>query len=90
MNSNHECVGNFSMTDFLFFLCLNFLLNSLKTGRERRKPGTVIEPWGSWRPGVINQQRFSEIKGERSIIYEAIWKEAFYCSQSWKDSVPDG
>ena len=39
---------------------------------------------------MINQQRFSEIKGERSIIYEAIWKEAFYCSQSWTDSVPDG
>lgn len=39
---------------------------------------------------MINQQHFSEIKEERSIIYEAIWKEAFYYTQSWKNSVPDG
>lgn len=47
-------------------------------GREGAKPGTVVEPEGSWRPGVINQQHCSEIKGETRVIYEAIWKEEFY------------
>lgn len=53
-------------------------MDSLKVGREGAKPGTVVEPEGSWRPGVINQQHCSEIKGETSVIYEAIWKEEFY------------
>lgn len=39
---------------------------------------------------MINQQHFSEIKGGPGVIYEAMWKEAFYYSQLWKDSVPDG